>query len=132
MGDKTNFVTIPSDSRLFRLLGDCLTAYKDRTEQWSQSDNSQVLEAINKLDRKVDEFMATQEERLKGIQSALTSIAEGVNTLQQQVAELKANNPELEDEIAGIEGTVKGIADDINGVVPGGGEPPTEGGGATL
>lgn len=118
MGDKTNFVTIPSDSRLFRLLGDWLTAYEDRTQQWSQSDNSQVLEAINKLDRKVDEFMATQEERLRGVQEGLNAIAEGINKLQQQVADLKTNNPELEDEIGGIEATVKQIADDITGVVP--------------
>jgi len=79
---------------------------------------SEVLTAINNLSRKVDEFMSTQESRLQGVQSALTSIAEGINTLQQQVQDLKANNPALEDEIAGIEGTVKAIADDINGVVP--------------
>jgi predicted nucleic acid-binding Zn-ribbon protein len=88
----------------------------------------QALTAINNLDRKVSEFMSTQESRLQGVQSALTSIAEGINTLQQQVTDLKANNPALEDEISGIEGTVKAIADDINGVVPdsGGGEPVIE------
>jgi archaellum component FlaC len=91
--------------------------------------NSEVLKAINNLDRKVDEFMSTQEERLQGVNTALTSIADGINTLQQQVADLKANNPALDDEISAIEGTVKAIADDINGVVPdtGGGE--TGGGG---
>lgn len=105
----------------------------------------QRLELIHdstfQLNRKVDEFMSTQENRLQGIQSALTSIADGINTLQQQVADLKANNPALEDEISGIEGTVKSIADDINGVVPdagggsagggegGGTEPAPEGGG---
>lgn len=88
---------------------------------------SQVLTAINQLDRKVDTFMSTQEIRLQGIQTALTGIAEGINTLQQQVAELKANNPDMEDEIAGIEATVKTIADDINGVVPAPAEPTPEG-----
>lgn len=88
---------------------------------------SQVLIAINQLDRKVDTFMSTQETRLQGIQTALTGIAEGINTLQQQVAELKANNPDMEDEIASIEATVKTIADDINGVVPTPPEPTPEG-----
>jgi archaellum component FlaC len=87
-------------------------------------DNSEVLNAINNLNRKVDEFMATQEERLQGIQTALTGVADGVNTLQQQIADLKAANPALEDEISAIESTVKGIADDINGVTT---EPPAQG-----
>lgn len=72
---------------------------------------------------KVEEFMSTQEERLRNIQTGLTSVADGVNTLQKQIADLKANNPALEDEISAIETTVKGIADDINGVT----EPPVEG-----
>jgi septal ring factor EnvC (AmiA/AmiB activator) len=105
-----------------------LNAYRDRTDKWSQSDNSQVLGAINNLSRKVDEFMATQEERLQGVNTALSSIAEGINTLQQQVADLKQNNPALDDEISAIEGTVKAIADDINGVVPGTTGPVPEGG----
>lgn len=93
----------------------------------SGGSNSEVLTAINNLSRKVDEFMASQEERLKTIQGQLTSVADGINTLQQQIADLKANNPELEDEIAGIESTVKGIADDLNPPAPdsGGGEPTT-------
>lgn len=81
------------------------------------------------LNRKVEEFMSTQESRLQGIQTALTSIAEGINTLQEQVATLKVNNPDMEDEIAGIESTVKAIADDINGVSPGAVTPAPEGGG---
>lgn len=122
---------VERESTLGKFLHACLEAYEKRTKAWSESDNSQVLTAINNLSRKVDEFMSTQEERLKGVQTALTGIAEGVNTLQQQVADLKANNPELEDEISAIEGTVKGIADDINGVVPGGGETGGETGGGT-
>ena len=120
MSDKIH--EIRKGGNLFFLINAFIGAYNRRTDKQSGADNSEVLTAINNLTRKVDEFMATQEERLKGVQTALTSIAEGVNTLQQQVADLKANNPDLEDEIAGIEGTVKGIADDINGVVPGGGE----------
>ena len=93
----------------------------------SGGDNSQVLTAINNLDRKVSEFMATQEERLQSIQAGLTSVADGVNTLQQQIADLKASNPALDDEISAIEATVKGIADDINGVTEPPTEPPVEG-----
>jgi len=89
----------------------------------SVTDN-EVLNAIHNLERKVDQFMTTQEERLQSIQTALTGVADGVNTLQQQIADLKANNPALDDEISAIESTVKGIADDINGVVP---APPVEG-----
>jgi uncharacterized phage infection (PIP) family protein YhgE len=87
-----------------------------------------IHELINNLNGKVDEFMATQEERLQGVNTALTSIADGINTLQQQVADLKANNPALDDEISAIEGTVKTIADDINGVVPDTGTGETGGG----
>lgn len=62
----------------------------------SGGDNSQVLTAINNLDRKVDEFMATQEERLQAILVA-------VKNVKQMLADLKANNPAIEDEITAIE-----------------------------
>lgn len=74
----------------------------------------EVLTAINNLNGKVNEFMATQEERLKAIQEQLTSVADGINTLQDQVAELKSNNPDLDDEISGIESTLQAIKDDLN------------------
>ena len=69
--------------------------------------------------------MSTQEDRLRAIGGQLDSIATGIDTLQQQVEDLKNNHPDLEDEIAAIEGTVQRIADDLN--------PPTtgEGGGET-
>lgn len=87
-------------------------------------DNSQVLTAINNLDRKVDEFMATQEERLRGVKTKLDAIQTGVDKIQQQLADLKANNPELDDEISAIEATANAIDTDVNPVV----EPPAEGG----
>jgi len=59
-------------------------------------DNSQVLNAINNLDRKVSELMATQEERLQAILVA-------VKNVKQMLTELKANNPAIEDEITAIE-----------------------------
>lgn len=125
MSDKIH--EIRKSGNLFFLLNAFLGAYNRRTDMLAGAgggDNSQVLTAINNLDRKVTEFMSTQEQRLQGIQTALSGIAEGINTLQQQVADLKANNPELDDEISAIEGTVKSIADDINGVTT---EPSPEG-----
>lgn len=85
---------------------------------------SQAVEGeggITDLIRKVEKSMSTQEERLKTIQGQMTSIADGINKLQEQLAQLRINNPELEDEIAAMEATTKAIADDLN--------PPSEGGG---
>lgn len=87
-----------------------------------------VLTAIENLNGKVDEFMATQEERLRAVKGKLDAIQTGVDTIQQQLADLKANNPELEDEIAAIEATAAAIDTDVNPAAPdtGGG---TTGGG---
>lgn len=130
-----NITEVRKSGNLFFLINSFIGAYNRRTDVLAQaSGGSQFpdlslmaarLETIHglvfELDRKVNEFMSTQEERLRNVQSALSGIADGINTLQQQVADLKANNPDLDDEISAIEGTVKTIADDINGVVPGGG-----------
>lgn len=90
--------------------------------------NSDVLTAINNLSRKVDEFMSTQEERLRGVKTKLDAIQSGVDKIQQQLADLKANNPELEDEISAIEATANAIDTDVNPVVT---EPDTGTGGTT-
>ena len=71
----------------------------------SGGDNSQVLTAINNLNRKVDEFMATQEERLQAILVA-------VKNVKQMLADLKANNPAIEDEIAAIESELAPAAEE--------------------
>jgi hypothetical protein len=55
-----------------------------------------LLTAITQLDRKVDTFMATQEERLQAILVAVKSV-------KQMLADLKVNNPQIEDEITAIE-----------------------------
>src|SRR5690348_4704919 len=57
------------------------------------NNNSEVLTAINNLSRKVDEFMATQEERLRAVKTKLDAIQAGVDKIQQQLADLKKNNP---------------------------------------
>jgi hypothetical protein len=87
--------------------------------------NAEVLTAINNLSRKVDEFMSTQEERLRAVKTKLDAIQSGVDTIQQQLADLKANNPDLEDEIAAIEATAAAIDTDVNPVAPPT-EPPAE------
>lgn len=69
---------------------------------------------IFELTRKVDEFMATQEERLRAIKAKLDAIQTGVDKIQQQLADLKANNPELDDEISAIEETAAAIDTDVN------------------
>jgi len=51
---------------------------------------------ITNLTRKVDELMATQEERLQAILAAVKSV-------KQMLADLKVNNPQIEDEITAIE-----------------------------
>lgn len=84
------------------------------------ADDPNVLLAINTLTRKVNEFMATQEERLREVKTKLDAIQSGIDKIQQQLAELKTNNPELEDEIAAIEATANAIDTDVNPVV----EPP--------
>jgi thioesterase domain-containing protein len=55
-----------------------------------------ILTAIQTLDRKADQFMATQEERLQAILVA-------VKNVKQMLADLKTTNPAIEDEIAAIE-----------------------------
>jgi hypothetical protein len=70
---------------------------------------------ISNLNRKVDTFMATQEERLQAILVA-------VQNVKQMLADLKVNNPAIEDEITAIEKELAPATEPV----PGGGEtPPT-------
>lgn len=122
MSDKIH--EIRKGGNLFFLINAFIGAYNRRTDKQSGADNSEVLTAINNLTRKVDEFMSTQEERLRGVKTKLDAIQTGVDKIQQQLADLKANNPELEDEIAAIEATAAAIDTDVNPAAP---EPePTE------
>jgi archaellum component FlaC len=68
--------------------------------------------------RRIKKSMATQEERLQAIEVKLTGVADSIGTLQQQLTDLKTNNPEIEDEIEAIETTVNGIADKLNPPAP--------------
>lgn len=104
-------ITVDLGSTTQNLLRDLIDALK------GGGNNSEVLTAINNLDRKVDEFMSTQEERLRGVKTKLDAIQTGVDKIQQQLADLKANNPELDDEISAIEETANAIDTDVNPVV---------------
>lgn len=105
-------------ARVDTQLGAMVNALWAINEQLKQQRDASLLTAINNLSRKMEEFMATQEERLQTIQGQLSGIADGINTLQQQLADLKANNPELDDEISAIEATVTAIRDDLNPPAP--------------
>lgn len=76
--------------------------------------NSEVLTAINNLDRKVDKFMATQEERLQGISTKIDEVL-------SDLAALRANNPQIEDEISAIEAklSIAQPTTDTTGVITG-------------
>lgn len=105
-------------ARVDTQLGAMVNALWAINEHLKQQRDTSLLTAINNLSRKMEEFMATQEERLQTIQGQLSGIADGINTLQQQLADLKANNPELDDEISAIEATVTAIRDDLNPPAP--------------
>lgn len=70
--------------------------------------------------------MATQEERLQKIFAQMTEAISGINTLKQQLADLKASNPDIEDEIAALEGTATQIMDALPKVEPAPEPTPTE------
>lgn len=94
-----------------------INAKLDLALELLEGDNG-VIKTITNLQREVSESMATQEERLRAIQGQMTSIADGVNKLQAQLADLKLNNPELDDEISAIETTAKEIGEDLNPSTP--------------
>lgn len=82
-------------------------------ETRSETTHGIVFE-LQQFNGKVDEFMATQEERLRAVKGKLDAIQSGVDKIQQQLADLKANNPELDDEISAIEETAAAIDTDVN------------------
>lgn len=89
-------VTVKLDDKLSHIERTLFDGLAALAQDGGSNDNSQVLNAINNLDRKVSELMATQEERLQAILVA-------VNNVTQMLADLKVNNPAIEDEIAAIE-----------------------------
>lgn len=93
MSDKIH--EIHKAGNIYYLLNAFLGAYNRRTDAWVKVNND-LLTAISQLDRKVDMFMATQEERLQ-------AIATKIDEVLSDLAALKANNPQIEDEISAIE-----------------------------
>ena len=57
--------------------------------------------------------MATVDERLQAVLTAVASIQTGVDNIQKQLADLKAGNPDLDKEISAIEASVKALGDDV-------------------
>ncbi len=141
MGDKTTFVTIPSEAGLFKLLTRFLEAYSKRTEQWSQSDNSQVLEAINNLSGKVD----TMSSNIDRLEKEAADAAENVGLVRTAIEDLKAASDAMKTEITALKEQVaqgqidqarldaatsvfEKADDDIDAIVlPGAPPPPAEG-----
>jgi septal ring factor EnvC (AmiA/AmiB activator) len=68
--------------------------------------------------------MATQEERLQAVNTKLANIQTGVDRIQAELEAFKAGNPQLEDELAGLEAAVGALHDDVNPPAPTPEEPP--------
>ena len=119
--------TIEEKSSLFKLLSNWLTAYRARTEAWRGSgegapanpDIALIKEELSivhgmifQFSGKVEQFMATQEERLQAISAKIDEVLVDLGTL-------KTNNPQIEDEISAIEAKLS-----IAQPTPGGGVTP--------
>lgn len=70
-----------------------------------------LYKAINSLDRKVNEHMATQEQRLQAISNKIDEVLLDLKNLRE-------NNPQIEDEISAIENKLS-ITQPSTGVITG-------------
>lgn len=93
--DLTVTHSVPERGGFFKLLSDLLEAYKKRTEQWSESDNSAVLTAINNLDRKV----TTMSSNIDRIEKEAADAAENVGLVRTAIEELKTISEGMKAEI---------------------------------
>lgn len=64
--------------------------------------------------KELKQSMASQEERLQAALAKLANIQTGVDRIQAELEALKAGNPELEDELAGLEAAVGALDTDVN------------------
>lgn len=62
--------------------------------------------------------MANFEERLQAVSAALDGVATKVDEVQALLAQLKVDNPALEDEISAIEAKVASIGTDLDSSIP--------------
>lgn len=74
-------------------------------------------EILNRL-KEIQLAMATQEQRLQAIVTALDLVQTGIDAIQADLAALKENNPELEDEISAIETKVAALSIDVSEATP--------------
>lgn len=99
---------VENQSTLWKLLDRAIKAYEARTQVLQQqsveigliSNRLELIHGIvfelQQFNGKVERFMATQEERLQ-------VIATKIDEVLADLAALKANNPQIEDEISAIE-----------------------------
>lgn len=141
--------TVTSNGTLHKFLMSCLEAYKDRTEKWSEADNSAVLTAINNLTNFVKENLmtlkddfATLQGKFDTMESAVTAVAEDIAALKNEIKEANDRaNIDLSPLVARAEGIEAGLraaagsqaGSDPDAPPPGGGETggETETGGGT-
>lgn len=67
---------------------------------------------------RIEQQMATQEERLQAVGASLVKVQEGVDRIQASLEALKASNPALEDEISSIEAQVAALGADVAEATP--------------
>lgn len=90
---------VERESTLWKLVNGFLEAYNRRTDAEAKQnggDNSQVLNAINNLDRKVDE-MSTNIDR---IEKEAADLAEDVPVIKQALEDLKTLVSDLKSQVA--------------------------------
>lgn len=64
--------------------------------------------------KRIEGKMSTQEERLQALLAKTTAIQAGVDKLQAEFDAFKANNPDLEDELSGLETAIGALDADVN------------------
>lgn len=138
MGDKIH--EIRKGGNLFFLINAFIGAYNRRTDKQSGADNSEVLQAINNLSRKVD-IMSSNIDR---IEKEAADAAENVGLVRAAIEKLTAVSEAMQAEIAALKeqvaqgqidqarldaaaATFEKADDDIDALVL----PPSTGGGET-
>jgi outer membrane murein-binding lipoprotein Lpp len=88
--DKNRMVhSVEHGSSLWELLDGLLKAYIARTKAWSESDNSPVSQAINNLDRKVDQFVMGLKEDFDALNGKFDSLDSATQAVADDIAALK-------------------------------------------
>jgi|SRR5688572_23728588 len=101
-------------NRLADLLDDRLTDLTDVLDDPSSGqDLKEILLTNTNMLERIEQKMATQEERLQAAIGKLETIQAGVDRIQDELEAVKANNPAIEDELAGVEAALEALASDV-------------------